>query len=149
MIIKRLKLFFDSNLRRTYLHILKKRGSLKFFFYWFTDPSPFPWVIENSQNGHFCAKEKKESIGIIAERFLKMETTKKNVGRKKLQKSPSHNNIINTKLFFRMCYRKWNRLPQLPVCTRERYIVFIEWVYTPGTFYIKSAVPRPPCGCQR
>ena len=33
----------------------------------------------------------------------------------------------------------WKRYPQLPVCTRNRYIVSIERVYTPSTFYMKSA----------
>ena len=34
----------------------------------------------------------------------------------------------------------WKRYPQLPVCTRDRYMVSIEWVYTSSTFYMKSAV---------
>ena len=29
---------------------------------------------------------------------------------------------------------------QIPVCTRDRYIVSLEWVYPPGTFFMKSAV---------
>ena len=36
----------------------------------------------------------------------------------------------------------WKRYPQLPVCTRDRKIVSIEWMYTSSTFYIKSAVVR-------
>ena len=32
------------------------------------------------------------------------------------------------------------KVPKLPVCTRDRLIVSIERVYTPSTFYMKSAV---------
>ena len=32
------------------------------------------------------------------------------------------------------------KVPQLPVCTRDRQIISIERVYTPSTFYMKSPV---------
>ena len=32
------------------------------------------------------------------------------------------------------------KVPQLPVCNRDRQIVYIERVYTPSTFYMKSSV---------
>ena len=32
------------------------------------------------------------------------------------------------------------KVPQLPVCTRDRYIIIIGQLYTPSTFYMKSAV---------
>ena len=35
------------------------------------------------------------------------------------------------------------KVPQLPVCTRDRYIVSIERVYTASTLYMKSAVAYP------
>ena len=49
---------------------------------------------------------------------------------------------------FPLCYVQgisWKRFPRLPVCTRDRLIVSIEWVYTSGTFHIKSAVVPHTC----
>ena len=34
------------------------------------------------------------------------------------------------------------KVPQLPVCTRDRQIVSIERVYAPSTFYMKSSVDK-------
>ena len=36
-----------------------------------------------------------------------------------------------------------SKVPQLPVCTRDRSIVSIERVYTQSTKYMKSAVHVP------
>ena len=41
------------------------------------------------------------------------------------------------------------KVPQLPDCTRDRYIVSIERVYTPNTFYMKSAVQFLNNWCKR
>ena len=51
-----------------------------------------------------------------------------------------HNAPGNLQNLFFLLGISWKRYFQLTVCTRDRQIVSIERVYTPSTFYMKSAV---------